>query len=366
MIMDKFERDAGGHGGDIQSAAEEFGLSLEEISDFSSNINPLGPPPGMQEEIRDHLDVLCRYPSPQAREFLHELCRFLNLGQERVFAGNGANDLIHLLMLWKRPRRILIPYPTFSEYARAASLVGAQVIYFPLSLKGSLDIDEARKYFNDIDFLVFCSPNNPTGFLYHSHNNGLHDLVQEASRCGITVLIDESFFAFSEAFSFDSLSVKNQPGVWVVVSLTKLWALPGLRLGYLVGPAEEVKQLKTFADPWRVNALAQRAGIYCLKAENYLYKSREIITEEREFLYRELERIPGLKVYPTSANFLLVRIDEQGFNSSGIYYKLATKGLLIRDASNYPGLDGRYFRIAVKTRLENQRLISELSKIFGR
>lgn len=362
--MNTFSRDAGGHGGDILAAAEEFGLAPHQFCDFSSNINPLGPPVGLQEDLKEHLDEICRYPTPQARLFRSKLSQFINLPEERIFSGNGANDLIHLLFLWKKPRKVIIPYPTFSEYTRAARLVGGQVIGLPLPLDASLETDTFIELLKDkdTDFLVFCSPNNPTGFFYHGSR--FNELIYEAQRCGVTTLIDESFFAFTDGSAVESIAHEMRSNIWVVVSLTKLWALPGLRLGYAVGPPEEVKELENFADPWRVNALAQRAGIYCLETEDYLQDSQALIRKERNFLYQGLQKIRGLTVFPGRANFLLIRVDKKGFSSGFVYRKLAEKGLLIRNAANFKGLTESYFRVAVKNRHENERLLAELQGIL--
>ena len=361
-MMDK--RETGGHGGDLQAVAAELGVQPEDFCDFSSNINPLGPPPGLCEELQKNLLAdLRRYPVPQARVFRDALATFLGIPVERLLIGNGASELIHLLFLWARPQRVAIPFPTFSEYERAAKLAGAEVQRFPLSLETScLEADKIKKLLTWGDFIVFCNPNNPTGMFYAPEK--IREIVREAADKGVTVLVDESFF-FLTARSFKELFLgRDYPNLWTAVSLTKLWALPGLRLGVLAGPAEGIKKLTSQGDPWRVNALAQRAGLYCLTKSEYLVDSLRMIRKEREYLRRNLEKIEDLKIFPGEVNFLLLRGEREGFSCEELFRFLAARGILIRKASNFPGFDQRYFRIAVRRREENERLLEGLLNFF--
>lgn len=356
--------EAGGHGGDLMAAAREFGIKPDSFCDFSSNVNPLGPPPGLKKELIENIDEIARYPIPQARDLRFALAGALGLPAERVLPGNGANELIHLLFLWKRPRRVLIPCPGFSEYARAARLAGAAIENFLLPLDAALPADRLVERLAGVDFLVFCSPNNPTGFFYHG--GALRAIIQEAGKRGITVLLDESFFALTGKPVAESYTGAPYDNLWVVTSLTKLWALPGLRLGFLCGPREGIKSLTQNGDPWRVNVLAQRAGMYCLADRGYLEETIALVKREREFLLRQLPDIQGITVFPGEANFLLLRGESKGFSSADLYRKLASRGILVRNAANYPGLDQRYFRVAVLRREKNIRLLEELHNYFAR
>jgi len=348
----------------LQAVAAELGVQPEDFCDFSSNINPLGPPPGLCEELQKNLLAdLRRYPVPQARVFRDALATFLGIPVERLLIGNGASELIHLLFLWARPQRVAIPFPTFSEYERAAKLAGAEVQRFPLSLETScLEADKIKKLLTWGDFIVFCNPNNPTGMFYAPEK--IREIVREAADKGVTVLVDESFF-FLTARSFKELFLgRDYPNLWTAVSLTKLWALPGLRLGVLAGPAEGIKKLTSQGDPWRVNALAQRAGLYCLQQKDYIARSLKMIYRERDYLLKNLGEIKSLKVFPGEANYLLVKGEEKDFSSAALFQYLAAKGILIRNAANFPGLDQRYFRIAVLQRENNRRLLQALKNYF--
>jgi threonine-phosphate decarboxylase len=317
----------------------------------------------LQEELIKHIDDICRYPTPQARYFRAALAGYLGLPEEQLLIGNGANELIHLFFLWRRPRRALIPCPAFSEYARAARLAGAEVEYFSLPLEAAFDKSCVDRRLVAADLLVCCSPNNPTGYLYHGE--ALREIIKEAGEKGVTVLLDESFLPLTGKATAKSMATAGYDNLWVVASLTKLWALPGLRLGYLCGPREEVKSLTQNGDPWRVNALAQRAGLYCLAAEGYLEESVALIKREREYLIEHLQEMREISVFPGEANFLLLKGEKDGFSSAALCHKLASRGILIRNAANYPGLDNRYFRIAVLQRGKNGRLLEELHNFFA-
>jgi len=177
-----YNDETGGHGGDLARAAQKWGYSKEELIDFSSNINPLGPPPGLLEHLGSLLPNIVAYPTPQARELRGGLAEFLRVPVERLLLGNGANELIHLILLWNRPKRVFIPAPSFSEYERAAKLAGAAVEYYSLLPGEEDDFTRLAGRLNHDDMLVFCNPNNPTGILYP--RSKLAELVREAGRRG--------------------------------------------------------------------------------------------------------------------------------------------------------------------------------------
>lgn len=359
------ENKAGGHGGDLLAASRESGLPPEEILDFSSNVNPLGPPPGLHSHLRRRLKTIINYPEPGAWSLREQLADFLGVDQERLMVGNGANDLLHSLLLWQRPRQVVLPAPTFSEYARAARLAGAEVkqVYQPPG--ETLQVKEIEKELEEKDWLVLCNPNNPTGRLFPRRE--IEPLVQAAGQKSASVLVDESFLPLTgrEEESLRNAEELNSR-LWVLLSLTKLWALPGLRLGCLAGPEKEVQSINSLGDPWRVNTLAREAGLFCLQQEDYLGKTLDLLKKERKYLQRGLERAGKFEVYRGEANFLLIRGVEENFRASDLRSFLIKRGLLIRQADNFYGLDSRYFRLAVRRRRENRRLLQGIEEYLNK
>jgi len=356
--LNSFYDETGGHGGDLTGAARRWNPAGGKLIDFSSNVNPLGPPKGLIDHLSESLPEIVHYPSPQARELRTELSRFLGLQENRLILGNGANELIHLLVIWKRPRRVFVPAPTFSEYERAARLAGAGVKHYPLPPGEDLDLQFLAGAIGRGDLVVFCNPSNPTGKLFSG--SLLSSLARAAEDSGALVMIDESFIPLTGRPE-ESLRHAGNDNLWIALSLTKLWSLPGLRLGCLIGP-DEAAELSRWGDPWRVNILAQKAGLYCLEQEGYLEETLALIEEERLFISRSLKETGAFRVFEGAANFLLVQGTEPGFDVLDFQDFLAGRGVLIRRADNFNGLDRSYFRVAVLKRPDNIRLVEETEK----
>ena len=353
-----FNDETGGHGGDLAAAYARWDPAAGEFIDFSSNINPLGPPAGLIEHLAEALPEIVAYPTPQARELRLGLAQFFNLPEQRLLLGNGANELIHLLMILLRPRRVFVPAPSFSEYERAARLAGAIVERFPLPPGGEPDYNDLIGQLTQGDLLVFCNPSNPTGKLFR--RSALLPLIKAAEERGAKVLLDESFIPLT-GNADESLRDLELDHLWVVISLTKIWGLPGLRLGCLVGPSGEIAEISRWGDPWRVNSLAQEAGLYCLQQENYIAETLKLIAEERAYLVKQIKETGAFEVFEAAANFLLIRGLDPKFEVERFQADLARMGLLVRRADNFPGLDQRFFRIAVRKRVENERLIKAIN-----
>ena len=353
-----FNDETGGHGGDLAAAYARWDPAAGELIDFSSNINPLGPPAGLLEHLEKALPEIVAYPTPQARELRRKLALFFNLPEQRLLLGNGANELIHLLMLLLSPRRVFVPAPSFSEYERAAKLAGAILERFPLPPGGEPDYNNLIGQLTQGDLLVFCNPNNPTGKLFK--RSDLLPLVAAAEERGAKVLLDESFIPLTGSAA-ESLRDLELDHLWVVISLTKIWGLPGLRLGCLVGPGGEIAEISRWGDPWRVNMLAQKAGLYCLEQVKYITETLKLIAEERAYLESQIKATGAFQVFEAAANFLLLKGLDPEFEVERFQADLAQMGLLVRRADNFPGLDQRYFRIAVRKRVENERLVKAIN-----
>ncbi len=351
------------HGGQLEELSEKYKIASEKIIDFSVNVNPLGPPESVVEVLRNSIYQICRYPDTESRYFKRKLADKLNLSYENIIAGNGSNELIYLLFRAYPESRVLIINPTYSEYERGARSGGANIEYLLLKWQDSFFLDKkilVQKASN-CDFVFLCNPNNPTGHLIE--RSFVIEILN--SLPNTKFVIDEAFMDFVDDCSNYQLvsEVKNFPNLIVLKSMTKIFAIPGLRLGYLTTDAETIKRINQIREPWSVNILAQIAGENLLEQEDYIDNTIKLINKERSFLINELSKFDWLEVYPSSANFLLLRICAESLDSSSLSAILMKHGIAIRNCENYIGLNEKFFRIAVKNHDENQKLVQLLREI---
>ena len=340
------------HGGDL------YGRSVE--LDFSVNTNPLGTPPAVADAVRDAAGLLCRYPDPYCRELTAALAEYEGVPEDCILCGNGAAELIYAYCRTIGAKTALVTAPTFSEYAAALEAEGCWVLSHPLreedhfgvtgSLLWTLEATSAEAVF-------LCSPNNPTGRLIRP------DLLEEICRLcrdrGIRLFVDECFLELSDGGRDASLAgrLAEFPELFLLKAFTKTYGMAGLRLGYCLSADQALlAKMSRVMQPWNVSLPAQRAGTAALKEQEFLRRSRELIREERPWLAAQLEE-QGLRVCPSQANYLLLKSGRE------LAAPLLERGILIRDCSNYAGLGSGWYRIAVRTHEENQKLIDALAEI---
>lgn len=347
------------HGGDLVGARRRYGV--EHLLDFSSNLNPLGPPPGLLLRLGRGLRSVLAYPDPHCREARRALSRWLGVRPEELLLGNGSVELLYLLCHALPFRRALVVLPTFAEYAYAVRIAGGEVR--SLSPEEGLrpTLEAILEAIREVELIFLCNPNNPTGQLWTGEELGA--ILEEARRRGAMLVLDEAFIEFApEGFSLVR-EAPRRPNLLVLRSLTKSFALAGLRLGYLVARAELVERVSRWQPPWSVNALAQLAAVECAGRADHLRRTRGYLRRERRLLERALGGFPELEPLPSAANFLLVRL--RGVSAAGLSAELARRGVLVRDCSGLPGLRGEFIRVAVRRRRENLRLISVLREALG-
>lgn len=354
------------HGGNIYAAARELGLPPAEVLDFSANINPLGLPPGLQEHLAAHLGEIVHYPEPEAASLRQALAEHCRTSAEQLIVGNGAAELLYLLCQVQRPRRVLVTAPTFSEYEKAALAAGAAVHRLPLAAEQDFTLPwgEVPAALAEADLFFLCNPNNPTGTLLP--RTQVLRLAREAAARRCFLVVDESFQDFLSCQQdwsiLPNLAAGELPaGVAVLRSLTKFYAIPGLRLGFLHGPAPLIRSLEAVKDTWNVNCLAQRAGLWALGCREYQEASRAYVAEAKEQLYRQLAALPGVRPCHPSVNYLLLDMAATGLSSAQWRRRLRARGILVRDCANYAGLGDCYIRVAVRRPEENSRLVAALA-----
>ncbi len=355
------------HGGDIVKVQKKLGLDKEDIIDFSANINPLGPPARILEVLQESLGEIINYPDPECQKLRDTISQFYLVDGSRLIFGNGASELIFILMKVLNPRRVLIPAPTFIEYQFAAQSVGSKVTFFRLPHEDgfSLPVSEVLKKLSQADILFLCNPNNPTGTLWE--RDKIEEIIATAQKKGTFIVLDEAFMDFLEKEQQYSLlyGKKHFNNMFVLRSMTKFFAIPGLRLGWGVGHPEIIKKMELAKDPWNVNILAQIAGREALCDQSYINKTKELIKKEKQYLYEQLAKFPELKPYFPAANYIFVELVNTSLDSLKLKERLSQKGCLIRDCSNYANLTSRFFRTAVRSREENMHLINALIEVKG-
>lgn len=355
------------HGGNLYARIRETGGCFSEILDFSANINPLGISEKIRQTLYESLESIIHYPDAQAYALKHAISKHYQVDHASITIGNGAVELMYILCHMLTPKRVLVTAPTFSEYEYAARASGAHVEYLYLneSCGFEIDIQTLTTKLTDIDIIFICNPNNPTGTLLT--NRQLSQLLLAAKAQNTYVVIDESFIDFlPNANTYTCRHLLTQYDNLIILhSLTKFYAIPGLRLGFSLASPELTTLLHAGKDPWNVNTLAQNAGVVALLDDTYQKLSRDFITERKIELYNNLLTIKGVKPYFPSVNFILINITDTTMTAGQLRQVMETHNILIRDCSNYPGLSSEYIRVAVKRPEQNIILIDTLREILG-
>jgi L-threonine-O-3-phosphate decarboxylase len=353
------------HGGDLIWAAQVAGCSPPDLLDFSASISPLGPPASAIAAIQAGLNDIARYPNPNYGAVRTALAEHHNISSEWVTVGNGAAELL----TWAgrdlaTQAATLLFTPAFGDYGRSLQAFGAKVIHCPLPLKASemqpqdwLDCITAQtRHANLSDYgLLLNTPHNPTGYLIPSNV-----ITQWLEQFGL-VVIDEAFMDFLPPTEQASLihRVADFANLVIIRSLTKFYSLPGLRLGYAIAQPERLQRWQQWRDPWPVNTLAATAAVPCLQDRTYQQASWQWLAEARPYLEKAISALPGLYPFPGQANYLLVRTDRSA--TALQRYLLQRHRIFIRDCLSFAELGDRYFRVAVRTPMENQQLVDALT-----
>jgi threonine-phosphate decarboxylase len=348
------------HGGNVFAIARSLGVAPEEMLDFSASINPLGMAPGVKDAVNAGFDRLLHYPDDGVVELQLALAGLHGLEPANICVSNGSTELIHLAPRLVPGRRALIVAPPFAEYGEALRRSGWEAEYFILTPESgfALSLDALRKRLEQgYDLLFLCNPGNPTGSLVTRAD--MAAVIDLCRATGTFLILDEAFMDFCEEESAKKLVVANGNGI-VLRSMTKFYALPGLRLGYALASSELADRISALRLPWSVNTMAQIAGLASLADAEYRQATLESIAGERCFLYTGLAAIPGLKPYPSAANYLLVEI-ATGLSAGLLQERLLSERIIIRNCGNFTGLSERFFRVAVRRREENERLIAALA-----
>ncbi len=340
------------HGGDIYTD--------EGMTDFSANINPLGPGAAVLLAAHASLEAISHYPDARCRRLRSALSGVLAVEPEYLVFGNGAAELIFLITAADRPRRAVLVTPSFAEYKQALAASGCEVVNYQLQEADGFQLDAS--YLDcltpDVDMIFLCSPANPVGNVID--RKLLLKILERCRKYQIRMVMDECFYEFLDTWQTDTLQqeVILNPQLFVLRAFTKMHAMPGLRLGYgMCSDTELIQRMEQLRQPWSISVVAQAAGLAAVYDSGHVSRTRSLIRTEREWMMAELTRI-GITFFPPRANYIFLK------SSYSLDEELKAKKILIRNCSNYDGLENGYYRIAIRCRKENQLLIDALTEVY--
>lgn len=337
------------HGGDI--------YRNQVKTDFSVNVNPFGMPEAVAEALHEAVRACGSYPDIEAAQLKQEVSSMLAVPKEYLLFGNGASELFMAAVHAIKPKRTVIPVPSFYGYEYAAGAAGGETVYYPMKEETgfSLGKDFIEFLTEDTELLFLANPNNPTGT--RLERAYLEELLCHCREKKITVVLDECFIDFCGRGSSMLPELDKYDNLLLVRAFTKIFALPGVRLGYLLcSSAPLLARIKRQLPEWNLSAFAQAAGCACAGCAGWIEETAEYVRQERQYLEEGLTRL-GIRVFSGEANFLLL------YSKIPLYERLLKRGILIRDCANFRGLSEGYYRIAVKDRKENEVLLNMIGEL---
>ncbi len=348
------------HGGNIYKKAKELGIPEGQILDFSANISPLGLPQAIRNVMVEAIDGIVNYPDPDCTDLKKAIAENDHVDEEWIACGNGGADLLYRVAFGWKPQNVLLPVPAFVEYEEALRASGAKIIYSPMGQNMLAGEELFEKITEEIDMILLCNPNNPTGLLLE--RDYIIRVLEEAKKVGAMVLLDECFLEICTSEQEHTLKpyLKEYENLVILKSFTKLYAIPGVRLGYLLtSNGELIKAVNRAGQAWSVSTMAQKAGICALSLIQYKKDVIETVAKELIYMKKHLSEMP-IHLFDGQANYLFFRCP----GMEDLDRRLERKGIMIRNCSNYVNLGKDYWRVAVRDHRSNERLIKALEEIF--
>lgn len=353
-----------GHGGNIYTAARDLNCRPDEIVDMSSNINPLGMPPGLLKHLQMSLSVVGVLPEADGRRSIRQMARLLDVDAHRLLVGNGTTQFIYNACPALGSRKALIVGPTYADYADACRMYHVAPRYFLTNagIRFTVDLDRLALSLDDIDTVFICNPNNPTGYMMP--HDGLVRLCRSHPK--IQFVVDESYMPFAVEGQSRSLVDSDLQNVSVLWSLSKIFGVPGLRAGFLIANGTVISRFQRYMQPWSMNSLAQAAVDYLCSHQAsvtaFIETTRRFLQKERRRFCDELAIRSGMTIYPSCTSYILLQLPA-GINAQDTSRQMLQNRILIRDCSNFHGLSDRFIRISIKHPMQNRQAADCLAKI---
>lgn len=346
----------------VREAARRYGIPARRIIDFSTTVNPFGPPASSLRAARKAVAVIGTGPAAPASELGAALAGHWGLPREHVVCGNGPEQLLHLLPRVFRPRKVLVPSPANREYVIASEIAGCEVVPLRLPEHGGFRVDPLDIVFalkDGVDMVFLSNPGDPTGRLVTRAE--MLEIARYAQQKGVRMVVDESFMDYEET---DSLvrDAADSETIVCLRSFSRFFGMPGLPVGYAVCGAGAAGAMRNAQEPYPLSAPAAAAATAAVLDRGFGKRMRKLAEEEREWLLSEVRLLPGVETFPSFTNFLFLRLIDR--SASALADELGSRGLLISDCASYEGMGDRYVRISIRSRHENRRLLQELRSIL--
>lgn len=357
------------HGGQLRQISERFGIPAFQLLDFSANINPQGPPPSVLQALQAALAapaMLTSYPDLDGSELKSCIAASTDADASTLAVANGFVPLLESALRTLSVRRCVLPVPSFGEYRRTLERVGVEVTRYPLSQESGFSYDPERIIAllkkGQHDAILLANPQNPTGAI--CDRTVLLQIIQEAARANVHVLLDEAFIDYASEHSVAD-QVEQFTTLTVFRSVTKFYAMPGLRIAYAISSSEHIPRLNRHLPPWPITTLASIGLCAALKDTAYTELTLATNREHKSSMSDQLREL-GLNTYPSAANFLLLRLPD-GIDAGECWQRLiAEYSIVLRECSNFETLRSGHLRCSVRAPDENVRLVSAFRGLLPR
>ncbi|MCW4034685.1 MAG: histidinol-phosphate transaminase [Candidatus Bathyarchaeota archaeon] len=353
------------HGGNVWEAAQISNMPVNQLLDFSISTSPTGAPKPAVEAIRQHIDLIHHYPDLDHEWLLETFAKFAEVKAENIVSCNGSTELIYLFaeVFLGKEYEALIPVPSFSEYKAAIERAGGNMVFLGCDPKENfrLDVQELEKSVTSKTRIIFlCNPNSPTGQLYEKDD--VLEVIKFAAEKNIMVFLDEDYIDFVVDGKRYSMAqyVNEYENLFILRTLTKFFGLAGARIGFGIASPYVAKILTKAKMPWSVNSLAMFGAAEAVQDEQFIKKTRLLVSSSKKEMMELFKEISWLKVYPSETNFLLIQITKADLTSTKLREGLLKKGILIRDCKDFDGLSDKFFRVTVRRPEENKKLIQQI------
>ena len=344
--------------------ASDFNLNKNEIIKLGSNENPWGPSPKAMKAIEDEIKSINRYPESQLHELIGQIAKYSDVKPSQVIVGgDGADEIIDVLAktFIDDGDEFIVPIPSYMYYEYLLKQYGAKPVYAKWDLdENKLDTQSIFDSISKKTKMIFlCTPNNPTGTLIEK--DVLSDIASKNPN--ILIVIDEAYFEYSEVTNKDLINEFDN--IFIIRTMSKVLGLAGMRIGYGLACDEIIEYMHRIKPVFSLTRLSFVAALNTFKDTQYITESIKKGIESRQYLYDEVSKIDGLKIFPSKSNFLLINVKDTGFTASELAFELMKKGIIVRDCTSFKGLDEYWIRISICTLEEDEKFIKILKEVLN-